>query len=230
METEKYREWIVTSQYEALAPEEEAELTAHLAAHPESRQFQEEVQAIRRGLDAWKPAEVPLDPDEILAQVQSFPSVVQTLPRRRLAGMIWRRALGAAAGLVVAALIWTQGLAIELGGHRIFALNAPASHDTQALMARINEINQKLNAQAPSGEQLTRLIDQRINHQVSPALGEIVAAVKSYQETNGRALAAFRQETNQRFEEAFYPRPRIGAPAELDPGLITNVNATIQSR
>ncbi|MBE7557480.1 hypothetical protein HS125_00445 [bacterium] len=224
MDIEKYREWIAISQYEGLAPEQEAELAAHLAAHPESRRFQDEVRALRRGLDAWKPVEAPLTADDILAQVQPYPAVVQPLPRPRVSLSLWRRGLAAAAGFVLLALVWMQGLAVEIGGHRVFALNAPASTTLQELQTRLAQLETTNRQAVPSLEQLAGLVDERIDHQVAPRLEQILAAVNTYQDGSLKALAALRRETDKRFEELVFPRYRTVAYPSVDGGQITPIS------
>ena len=192
METEKYREWMTTSHYEALPAEEAEELAAHLRAHPEEQRYQDEVAQAVGILNRWPEAKIPLDADAVLAAAHPQPAVVAPMPRpSQSKGWSWRRGTAVAASFAVGILAWTQGVAVEVGGHRL-AFNVPAARTSGEQLATLqNEIR--------------TLVASEVNAQINPKMEQMVANVNEifggYQSGIDLAVTGLREEHNSRLRK-----------------------------
>jgi len=127
------RERLVARLYEPLPPEEEAQVEMYLREHPELRDYEKKYQEIAKGIDEIDSIDAPFAEEEVRALVSAYK---HRLERRnvQLRSRVMRWVAAGAVAASVVGLIFTKGLAVEIGETRITfgqLAQAPTPEDQQ---------------------------------------------------------------------------------------------------
>ncbi len=163
------RERLVIRLYEPLPENEEAAVNAYLEEHPELCEVQEQYEAIVQGLGNCGKPDIPLSDGEIQA-LKNGMILNQKQANRQHRKKIMYWLTGSAAAACLLALLWTQGVSIQIGSTRLAIGKMPeaAALDEQRLRGEITEematvmapyIAQLMNESEAQGKQIQALYE-----------------------------------------------------------------------